>query len=58
MDKSNPSSSNKRSQAFLWDVLSNVNNDYKLVTEHRLGLGTAAYFFSRYVLQISSANLF
>ncbi|KAJ7883270.1 hypothetical protein B0H13DRAFT_1629112 [Mycena leptocephala] len=33
--------------AFLWDVLSNVNNDYKLVTEHRLGLGTAAYFFSR-----------
>ncbi|KAJ7277425.1 hypothetical protein C8J57DRAFT_1309187 [Mycena rebaudengoi] len=33
--------------AFIWDILCNTHNDYKLLFKHRIGLGTVAYFFSR-----------
>ncbi|KAJ7354455.1 hypothetical protein DFH08DRAFT_1077163 [Mycena albidolilacea] len=33
--------------AYIWDFLSNTHNDYKLLTQHRVGLATVAYFFSR-----------
>ncbi|KAF7358096.1 hypothetical protein MVEN_00857600 [Mycena venus] len=33
--------------AYVWDFLSNAHNDYKLLTQHRVGLATVAYFFSR-----------
>ncbi|KAJ7803191.1 hypothetical protein B0H14DRAFT_2889545 [Mycena olivaceomarginata] len=33
--------------AYIWDLLSNIHNDYKLVSEYRLGLSTVVYFFSR-----------
>ncbi|KAF7345477.1 hypothetical protein MVEN_01566000 [Mycena venus] len=46
--------------AYLWDVLSNINNDYKLITEYRVGLSTAVYFFSRLwsLLFILSSTMF
>ncbi|KAJ7863160.1 hypothetical protein B0H13DRAFT_2237146 [Mycena leptocephala] len=34
--------------AYIWDILSNAFNDYTLVSEHRVGLSTAVYFFSRF----------
>ncbi|KAJ7913195.1 hypothetical protein B0H13DRAFT_1612860 [Mycena leptocephala] len=33
--------------AFIWDLLCNALNGYKLVTEYRAGLGTGTYFFAR-----------
>ncbi|KAJ7914792.1 hypothetical protein B0H13DRAFT_1611182 [Mycena leptocephala] len=33
--------------AFIWDLLCNALNDYKLVSEYRVGLGTGTYFFAR-----------
>ncbi|KAJ6464822.1 hypothetical protein DFH09DRAFT_1225893 [Mycena vulgaris] len=32
---------------FIWDVLCNTLNDYKLLFDYRLGVGTASYFVSR-----------
>ncbi|KAK7046338.1 hypothetical protein R3P38DRAFT_2688655, partial [Favolaschia claudopus] len=34
--------------AFIWDLLCNVLNDYKLLTKHRIGVGTCAYFAARF----------
>lgn len=36
-------------QAFIWDILLNVDNGYRLMFRHKLGLPTFAYFLSRYV---------
>ncbi|KAH7924531.1 hypothetical protein BV22DRAFT_1090750 [Leucogyrophana mollusca] len=33
--------------AMVWDILSNVHNDYRLLFESRVGLPTVAYFVSR-----------
>ncbi|KAK6984954.1 hypothetical protein R3P38DRAFT_3332627 [Favolaschia claudopus] len=33
--------------AFIWDVLCNAPNDWKLVTKHRIGMGTWVYFIAR-----------
>ncbi|KAF7344236.1 hypothetical protein MVEN_01714800 [Mycena venus] len=33
--------------AYVWDILSNLHNDYRLITTQRVGLGTWVYFFSR-----------
>ncbi|EJC99632.1 uncharacterized protein FOMMEDRAFT_112698 [Fomitiporia mediterranea MF3/22] len=33
--------------AFIWDILSNVPSDYKLLFKHRISLPTVVYFFSR-----------
>ncbi|KAK7031720.1 hypothetical protein R3P38DRAFT_2521771 [Favolaschia claudopus] len=32
--------------AYIWDILSNINNDYKLLFEYRVGVSTLVYFFS------------
>ncbi|KAJ7248972.1 hypothetical protein C8J57DRAFT_1357332 [Mycena rebaudengoi] len=32
--------------AFIWDILCNTHNDYKLLFKHRISLGTVTYFFS------------
>ncbi|KAK6977299.1 hypothetical protein R3P38DRAFT_3237435 [Favolaschia claudopus] len=34
--------------AFIWDVLCNAPNDWKLVTKHRIGMGTWVYFIARF----------
>ncbi|KAF8132233.1 hypothetical protein K438DRAFT_1454634, partial [Mycena galopus ATCC 62051] len=34
--------------AMIWDVLSNLHNDYKLLMGHKVGIATAAYFVSRF----------
>ncbi|KAJ7186201.1 hypothetical protein GGX14DRAFT_529799, partial [Mycena pura] len=46
--------------AYIWDLLSNLNNDYKLLTEHRVELTTFVYFFSRLwtLLVLVSSTLF
>ncbi|KAF7349071.1 hypothetical protein MVEN_01429000 [Mycena venus] len=46
--------------AFVWDILSNLNNDYRLITTQRVSLGTCMYFFSRFwsLLYILSSALF
>ncbi|KAF8205831.1 hypothetical protein K438DRAFT_1905172 [Mycena galopus ATCC 62051] len=33
--------------AYVWDILSNLQNDYKLVAHYKVGLATYAYFFAR-----------
>lgn len=33
--------------ALIWDILSNVPKDYKLLAEHRITPATATYFSSR-----------
>jgi len=33
--------------AFIWDILSSLHQDYRLLTEHTFNLPTAAYFVSR-----------
>jgi hypothetical protein len=30
-----------------WDILNNLNNDYRLLFKYRFGLPTVAYFVSR-----------
>ena len=30
-----------------WDILNNLNNDYRLLFKYRIGLPTVAYFISR-----------
>jgi len=46
--------------AYIWDILSNLQNDYKLLTTQKVGLATGAYFFSRLwsFLYILSSTLF
>ncbi|KAF8523375.1 hypothetical protein BU17DRAFT_43933 [Hysterangium stoloniferum] len=34
---------------FSWDLLTNLRNDYKLLTQHRISAPTLVYFLSRYV---------
>ncbi|KAK6977385.1 hypothetical protein R3P38DRAFT_2666665 [Favolaschia claudopus] len=34
--------------AFIWDVLCNSFNDYRLVSQYRVGIGTWAYFAARF----------
>ncbi|KAF9043113.1 hypothetical protein BJ165DRAFT_1529231 [Panaeolus papilionaceus] len=36
------------SGVLIWDILNNVTGDYKLLTKHRIGLPTIAYFISRF----------
>jgi hypothetical protein len=36
------------SGVMIWDILNNVSGDYKLLTKHRIGLPTIAYFISRF----------
>ncbi|KAG6914155.1 hypothetical protein DXG01_002053 [Tephrocybe rancida] len=33
--------------ALMWDILSNLDSDYKLLFRHRIGFPTLVYFFSR-----------
>ncbi|PPQ70819.1 hypothetical protein CVT24_001036 [Panaeolus cyanescens] len=37
------------SGVMIWDILNNLTGDYKLLTKHRVGLPTLAYFISRCV---------
>ncbi|KDR70728.1 hypothetical protein GALMADRAFT_75822 [Galerina marginata CBS 339.88] len=46
---------------FVWDMLNNLLNDYKLVTRYRVGLPTAVYFLSSTIcilLYLISTNIF
>ncbi|KAJ6527814.1 hypothetical protein B0H19DRAFT_1214661 [Mycena capillaripes] len=43
--------------AFIWDLLSNAMNDYKLVSQHRVGPGTVTYFLARLNTNISAYPL-
>ena len=40
----------------IWDMLNNINADYRLLTQYRIVFPTVAYFISRYVL-ISDSNV-
>ncbi|KAG6914154.1 hypothetical protein DXG01_002052 [Tephrocybe rancida] len=35
--------------ALIWDILSNINGEYKLLFRHKIGISTLVYFFSRQV---------
>ncbi|KAJ7834641.1 hypothetical protein B0H14DRAFT_2363762, partial [Mycena olivaceomarginata] len=41
----------------IWYILSNIPNDYKLVSEHRMGPATVVYFFSRQTTSRRNANI-
>ncbi|KAJ7913405.1 hypothetical protein B0H13DRAFT_1712652 [Mycena leptocephala] len=45
---------------YIWDILCNLHNDYKLLSKHRVGFATVVYFVSRLgsLLYILSATLF
>ncbi|KAJ7258052.1 hypothetical protein B0H12DRAFT_1015043 [Mycena haematopus] len=34
--------------AYIWDILSNLHNDYLLLTTQKVGIATVTYFFSRF----------
>ncbi|KAF7360663.1 hypothetical protein MVEN_00798000 [Mycena venus] len=46
--------------AFVWEILSNLHNDYRLLTAQRVGLATCVYFFSRFwsFLHVLSSSVF
>ncbi|KAJ7900893.1 hypothetical protein B0H13DRAFT_2336310 [Mycena leptocephala] len=46
--------------AYVWDVLCNLHNDYKLLSKHRVGFATVVYFLSRLgsLLYILSSTVF
>nr|GAT46966.1 predicted protein [Mycena chlorophos] len=33
--------------AYIWDILTHLSDDYRLLTKHRIGMSTFVYFFSR-----------
>ncbi|KAJ6465767.1 hypothetical protein C8R45DRAFT_1173402 [Mycena sanguinolenta] len=45
--------------AYIWDILSNLQNDYLLLTTQKVGIATVTYFFSRFwsLLYLLSSTL-